>query len=339
MSTAIYVGKKGINLLGKNQDNPYDGAYIFTNKRNVTKRAMVMPPDHPAEWSSRYGSLIITQVGKEMPNGGMNEAGLVVEQTTLWQSAYSENSVLPAIGELPWMQLLLDTCSSVQEAIETASRVRIVQPMSRLHYIVCDRLKDCAIIEFLNGEMNVYRGNTLPISIMANTPYVEAVRDLEDMEEKWHIRYDDYSRNSMERLKRVATSIALPIPSNEGEHIGYLFEALQSARREDTAYSLVYDLEKLELHFLSNQYPERKVIRLKELDFSLHSSAKVIDLHQLDHGICNDRFEEYNSSMNRIVVESFFQDPVLTEAFGWTITEEMINFLASFPDLYQSGDE
>ncbi|HIW32222.1 MAG TPA: linear amide C-N hydrolase [Candidatus Paenibacillus intestinavium] len=339
MSTAIYVGKEGINLLGKNQDNPYDGAYIFTNQRNVMKRAMVMPPDHPVEWISRYGSLIVTQVGKEMPNGGMNEAGLVVEQTTLWKSTYSENIDLPAIGELPWMQLLLDTCSSVQEAIEAASKVRIVQPMSRLHYIVCDRLQDCAVIEFLNGQMNVYRGHTLPISIMANTPYVEAVRDLEDTEEKWHNGYDDYSRNSMERFKRVATSIALPIPTNEEEHIGYLFEALQAARREDTAYSLVYDLEKLELHFLSNRYQERKVIRLRELNFSLQSNAKVLDLHQSDAGVYNDRFEEYNSSINRIVVESFFRHPVLTESFGWMITEEMINFLATFPDLYQSGEK
>ncbi|WP_019638878.1 linear amide C-N hydrolase [Paenibacillus fonticola] len=339
MSTAVYICREGINLFGKNQDVPYHGAYIFTNSRNVVKRAMVLPPDHPAEWISRYGSLTVSQVGKELPNGGMNEAGLVVEQTTLWQSAYPEDSSLPAIGELPWIQLLLDTCASVQEAIEAASRIRIVQPLSRLHYMICDRSGDCAVIEFLNGQMNVYRDNTLPIPVLANTPYVEAVRDIENTREQRHNVYDDYSWNSMVRFKKAAAFIASPIPSGKGEQIEILFEALRSAQREDTVYSLVYELTKLELHFLSNRYPERKVIRLKELDFSLQSNAKVLDLHQRDGGVLNDCFEQYNSKMNRIVVDSFFRNPVLTEAFGWTITEEMINFTASFPDQYRSVEK
>lgn len=185
MSTAIYFSPEGTRLLGNNQDVPYTEAYIFTNKRCVAKEAIVQPPELPAQWISRYGSLTISQVGKELPNGGINEAGLVVEQTTLWQSTYTDDDRLPAIGELQWIQLLLDTCATVKEAEQVAYGVRIAQPMSRLHYMIADRTGDCAIFEFLDGVMYIYRGISLPFSIMTNTPYIEAVRDLEDKEERW----------------------------------------------------------------------------------------------------------------------------------------------------------
>ncbi|OPA76251.1 hypothetical protein BVG16_18830 [Paenibacillus selenitireducens] len=334
MSTAMHIGQAGINLLGKNQDVPYDGTYLFTNKRGVAKRAMVMPPDQPVEWVSRYGSITVSQVGKEMPNGGMNEAGLVVEQTTLWQSSYPESSSLPAIGELPWIQLLLDTCAVVQEAIEAASIVRIIQPMSRLHYMVADRAGQCAVIEFLHGKMNVYSGEDLPISVLANTPYLEAVKDLGDGEATMSNVDDDYCRNSMKRFAIAAATVTQPVLSKAEDPLDFMFEVLRAAEREDTAYSLVYDLEKIELHFLSNRYRERKTVRLSELDVSLDSEAMALHLQQSARGDCKDLFVAYNSSINRMIVESFFRDPVLTKAFRWTITEEMIDFVASFPDGY-----
>lgn len=83
--------------------------------------------------------MTVSQVAKEMPNGGINEAGLVVEQTTLWTSVYPEALERPAIGELQWIQLMLDTCTSVNEVIGAAGQVRIINPMSRLHYLVCDQ--------------------------------------------------------------------------------------------------------------------------------------------------------------------------------------------------------
>ena len=33
----------------------------------------------PASWVSKYGSVTFNQYGRELPTGGMNEAGLVVE--------------------------------------------------------------------------------------------------------------------------------------------------------------------------------------------------------------------------------------------------------------------
>ncbi|WP_211746200.1 linear amide C-N hydrolase [Paenibacillus sp. Marseille-Q4541] len=327
MSTSIYLNHYGVRLLGKNQDVPYDGAYFFTNRRGVAKTAMIMPPDRPMKWISKYGSVTISQVGKEMPNGGMNEVGLVVEQTTLWQSSYPEQQELPAIGELQWMQLMLDTCSTVQEVIHTAERLRIVNPLSRLHYMICDRVGECAIFEFLDGALSIYTGESLPIHVMANMPYLESIRNLEDSEIQGHDTLGDYELNSMDRFKQAVKSLRKPVAS-----AGFVFDILQSIQRQDTAFSIVYDIDHLEIHFTSNRLSDRKKISLLEFDF-VNDAQIAIDLQKsTGDGLIPI---PYSTNLNRIVIESFFRDPALTAVFGWTITEDMISFLAAFPATFQ----
>jgi penicillin V acylase-like amidase (Ntn superfamily) len=57
-------------------------------KRLQIETATVGESPNPAKWVSRYGSVTFNQYGCENPTGGMNEAGLVVEQMWLDESAY-----------------------------------------------------------------------------------------------------------------------------------------------------------------------------------------------------------------------------------------------------------
>jgi hypothetical protein len=335
MSTAIYFGQDGARLLAKNQDVPYDGVYLFTNHRGMSKKAIVPPPHRPLEWISRHGSITVSQVGKELPNGGMNEAGLVVEQTTLWESSYSETAEQPAIGELQWIQWLLDTCASVQEAREAIPSVRIAQPMSRLHYILCDRSGDCAVVEFIDGTLHWRSGDILAVPVIANTSYAEALRSMRDADANWRRACEDYQRNSMERLVKAAAYLSSPFPCKTEEQVAYSFGVLQKVQREDTAFSLVYDLTRMELHFSSSRFPGQETIRLNKLDFSPEVLPMVLDLQQHMNGACEESFTAYNTGLNRTIAEGFFRNPLLTEAFGWEISEEMIDFMASFPDYYR----
>ena len=73
-------------LMGRNLDWNNDQGLLLVNKKGVSKRAMVLDPtEKTAQWVSQYGSLTFNQYGRELPTGGMNEAGLVVE--TLWLDA------------------------------------------------------------------------------------------------------------------------------------------------------------------------------------------------------------------------------------------------------------
>ncbi|WP_419393444.1 linear amide C-N hydrolase [Cytobacillus praedii] len=330
MSTAFQINQNGEYLVCKNQDVIYNGVYLFTNQRGVRKTALMLPPTQPASWVSAYGSLTVSQIGKENPNGGINEKGLVVEQTTLWQTEYPASDVRPAVNELQWIQYLLDTCSTVQEVLEVAPSIRIDQSTSRLHYLIADKIGDHAVIEFLNGKMTIYRGE-LPLPVIVNSPYKEALKEIESGKTNWS-DCGEYQENSMQRLLTV--SKRMPEISNHIDIIDFAFEVLTSARREDTVFSLVYDINRMEVHACTNRNPERKTIKTLDFDFANGLPSQSVDLQRLRAKNVTEQFETYNTEFNHKAVNSFFRDPTLTAIFKWEISDEMVHFLACYPDSF-----
>src|SRR3954470_12271779 len=78
-------------VFGRNVDSdvPAPGMMVV-NKRGISKRALSWGTYGPgardrktAAWTSRFGSVTATAIGREFPDGGMNEAGLVIEEMTL----------------------------------------------------------------------------------------------------------------------------------------------------------------------------------------------------------------------------------------------------------------
>ncbi|WP_159882029.1 carcinine hydrolase/isopenicillin-N N-acyltransferase family protein [Paenibacillus puerhi] len=331
MSTAFHIRHSEINRVCKNQDVIYEGVYAFTNHRGMRKTALIRPPAQPACWVSVYGSLTLSQVGKDQPNGGMNEAGLVVEQTTLWQTEYPPADERPALGELAWMQYLLDTCGTVEEALEAAAAIRIDQSTSKLHYLVADRSGDLAIVEFLQGDMIVHR-EPASLPVMANTAYADAVRKRQKESREWQ---DDgeYERNSMERFRTVAD--ALQVPGEEVRSVESAFAVLAAARREDTVYSLVYDLERMELHAKLASHLRPVTIAMADFDFAKETPAQAANLQTMQADRTTVPFEPYSVDFNRDAIRSFFRDPHLTSVFKWEIPEEMIECLARYPDSFE----
>src|SRR5438067_1938354 len=74
--TTFLVG----DTVGKCYDWNMGQGLVLLNPRGLDKSAMPMSPtDRPARWHADHASLTFNQYGREMPNGGINEAGLVVE--------------------------------------------------------------------------------------------------------------------------------------------------------------------------------------------------------------------------------------------------------------------
>ncbi|WP_165921073.1 linear amide C-N hydrolase [Paenibacillus albiflavus] len=328
MSTVFHLKRNKVNWICKNQDVIYEGVHLFTNHRDLHKTALVMPPGTPAAWVSKYGSITISQVAKDQPNGGMNEAGLVVEQTTLWQSEYPTADEWPSLNELYWIQYLLDTCSTVEEALHAASNVRIDQSTTKLHYLLADASGDCAIIEFINGQMIVHHDEQLPLPVMTNTVYSKANQDIQLGIRHWFDR-DEYECNSMDRYLIVAD--ALQADTDE-VRVEDAFRILSTAKREDTVYSLVYDIHARIIYARTSRNQAIVSISLSKFDYSKQASSKAANLQKLhaDKGSC--QFEAYSAAYNRQAIHAFFRDPVLTSIFKWEITDEMIQYLAHYPD-------
>lgn len=330
MSTAFVVKSQENIWVCKNQDVIYDEVYLFTNQRNLHKTALIMPPSIPASWTSKYGSLTVSQVGKENPNGGINEAGLVIEQTTLWATQYPADNGLPVLSELQWIQYLLDTCSTVGEALEAARKIRIDQSTSQLHYLLADRTGNYAIVEFLHGQMCVH-AMPLEAPVITNSAYSDAIREFKSGKRSWS-HWDEYEKNSMDRFLCIAGAYAQS--DMYLDHPGALFKLLVSAKRKDTVFSLVYDLQQMELHVTTSKHKEGVLIRMTDFDFSNASHAQVTNL-QCRLGEQEELlFEDYSADINKEVVRSFFRDPLLTSVFQWEIPDELIHYIAHYPDSY-----
>jgi penicillin V acylase-like amidase (Ntn superfamily) len=171
--TTFVLQGDGHIYFGRNFDWFSEDGLVIINQRNIRKTAFVTPGNTPAQWTSRYGSVTFNAVGQEMPCGGMNEAGLVIEDMWLDQTRCPAADSRPAVNALEWIQYQLDNCRTVAEVVASDERLRI-DPLTipaRVHYLVCDAGGDCASIEFLDGKMVCHRGENLPCRALANDPY------------------------------------------------------------------------------------------------------------------------------------------------------------------------
>jgi hypothetical protein len=87
-------------LLAKNLDWPISDGYILVNKPGVKKNAFTN--QHPRiSWISKYGSITLNQFGKEFPLGGMNEAGLAIEELNSWGMVHHLSSWIRWFSLIP----------------------------------------------------------------------------------------------------------------------------------------------------------------------------------------------------------------------------------------------
>lgn len=156
--TTFVLKDSGKFVFGRNLDWFSDNGLVLVNKRGVKKTSLIFPPEKTTRWTSRYGSISFNQFGKELPFGGVNEKGLIVE-VMLVDGSYPDYDQRTAVNELQWVQYQLDNSSTVDEVIETDEFIRIRKVNQNLHYLVCNRSGETAVIEFGADGMTVYRGD------------------------------------------------------------------------------------------------------------------------------------------------------------------------------------
>jgi penicillin V acylase-like amidase (Ntn superfamily) len=162
-------------ILGKNYDWHIATGLLFVNKRGV-ERSGQPPRDRGKDWVSKFGSVTFNQYGRDLPAGGMNEVGLVVEVMWMNGTVFPEPDHRPAVTGTSWVQYQLDTSRSVSDVVASNAEVRISRSAAPLHYLVAERSGDVAVIEFRDGEQVVYRGTTLPVPALANDFYADALK-------------------------------------------------------------------------------------------------------------------------------------------------------------------
>ena len=255
-------------LFGRNYDFEIGYGLVMVNKRGVSKTAQT---DHPATWTSRYGSITFDQFGRDNATGGMNEKGLVVELMWLSGTRYPESDARGELGNLEWIQYQLDTASTVAEVIASDAKVRITPANAPLHFLVADANGDSAAIEFLDGKMVVHR----KANVLANDPYTESVAAMK--------------RGARDRFARASHGLA------SATDVDGAFALLDEVAQPHTQWSIVYDIPNRVIRWRTAKNRTIRGARLAAFDFSCATPVLIADVD-------SDRFAVYSLERNAALV-------------------------------------
>jgi choloylglycine hydrolase len=279
--TTFVLQGDGRVYFGRNLDWDWEDGLVVVNQRNVKKTAFVAPGHSPAKCTSKYGSVTFNQFGREKPFGGMNEAGLVVEQMMLFESRYPVPDSRPEIDMLQWIQYQLDSCSNVAEVVASDDKIRLEQPLVpvRIHYLVCDAHGDSAAIEFLEGKMVCHRGQTLPYHALANDTYEKSVVYARTRAVPAGSSERSKDAPSLLRFTYAAARAARFQPGTPSQDLEYAFETLEQVRQgKGTVWQIVYNVSGRQIHYRTQSNPQQRTLELKTLDFSCAGSVKFVDI-------------------------------------------------------------
>lgn len=328
-------------LMGHNFDWITGTGLLMVNPGGVSKASLVDSTETPVKWISKYGSVTFNQVGRDLPFGGINERGLVIEQMGLNSTIYPHKDHRPAIGACQWIQFQLDNCASIDEVIISDSLIRIVDPNSKFHYLVGDSFGKSAVIEFLDGKMVWY---TSKIPVLANSKYSESL-------ECYNNNCNTNSDRSLYNFCTAASQIVNQNNSTDTTPINYAFDILNKVSQGLlTKWSIVFDVKESKIYYKCYETPtivgERKIflrppgiakikiVDLKEFSFDCNDAVKVIDIDNSNEEQLNTYFIDYTKQINK---------EYLTKAFtfykNWgasvELNEEEMNYLAEYPESFK----
>lgn len=287
--SAFVMEAGGRFLFGRNYDFFTGTGFVMVNPRSLEKAALVPPGEAPARWVSTFGSVTFNQVAREFPMGGMNEKGLVVECLWLAETQYPSPDGRSAITELQWIQYVLDTCQTVREVLSVDGKVRILPSATRLHFLVCDRTGEMAVVEFIGGKQVAWGPDNIPVKALANAPFGESLQALKQFRKFGGVQEIPAGvQSNNERFARMAVHLRDTQPCGELDLLDRAFNLLHLSQYDGTEsptqWSIVYDPARLELRYQTRQNINRQTIIMESFNFDCTSPALARSLDPLPGG-------------------------------------------------------
>lgn len=302
--TTFFLDKNGQLVFGRNYDWITDAGMVCTNLKGLDKTSMKQGDGKTIHWISKYGSITFNQFGKELPTGGMNENGLVVEMMWADGSKYPAPDDRASLQVTQWVQYQLDNYSTVEEVVASDKIIRISNYNPPLHYLVADAGGNVATIEFLDGKMVVHRGKDLPFPVLTNSSYDQSAKTANEAKVLSGNTSFNFQDNSLQRFTKACSMVNQFQKTDVNKPVvDFAFEVLENvAQKEFTKWSIVYDLKNKKIYFKTASYPDTKSLSFSSFDFTCASGAKVIDMNQAMKGEIDKNFEPFSEKLNRTVM-------------------------------------
>lgn len=319
-SCTTFVLQDGDTLLfARNLDWFWSDGFMVVNQKGIRKTAFVLPFEKPARWTSKYGSVTFNQFSREMPFGGMNEAGLVIEQMMLFATQYPKPDDRPAVNMLQWIQYQLDNCRSVEEVIATDKTLRLELPFGkeRIHYLVCDATGDTATIEFLDGKMLAHRGKRLPVRALTNDTYQKSAEFMKPFAGLGGADPPPAGKGSLHRFARAAKCSADFESQSPAADRAYAFHHLRDvAQGKFTVWSIVYDIPNRKIYYRNRDHDRIRWFALADFDYSPDAAPVFLDINAPGEGNVAKDFERLSDKLHQSYLQGFFAKQEVREKLG-----------------------
>jgi choloylglycine hydrolase len=301
------ISRDGEVVYGQNLDwrKPFPG-YVIVNPRGLIKNVVPWKGSWPTWpnyrdgdgqfWAPRYGSVTFTCYGRDFIEGGMNEAGLIVDEASLW-AVYPPEDERPGISCPQWMQYQLDNYATIEEVIASLDDLR--PDGEGWHYLIADSTGACAVIEYLDGKPSVYRGETAPVCALTNTTYEQALSHIPmDMAFGGEIDIASGS-DSYGRFVKMAGLLRDYDPQKDGPADEYAFHILDAVSCDQTLRSVVYDARRKRVLWKTPGNPQVRWLDLEDLAFT--TPARYVDI-EAGSGNVNSLLADLSVVANRALV-------------------------------------
>jgi hypothetical protein len=151
---SFFVGSH--QIVGRNFDNASDEPhYLATTQMNGTYKALGHVVYSLTHWAV----------------DGFNERGLSINTATngeeyFWQEPYPRQ---PAVFSGHMARIVMDTCATVDEALQLIGSVRVWFPNEGLHWLIADASGKAVVVEFDLNRRMVVLDRSGPYELMTNT--------------------------------------------------------------------------------------------------------------------------------------------------------------------------
>ncbi len=254
---------------------------------------------NPLEWTSKYGSVIVTAYDVGTADG-INEKGLAVHFLYLPETKVApRDEKIPGISMTVWAQFYLDQFATVAEAVAALKtqpyQLRMaVEPTSKkpatVHLAINDASGDSAIMECINGKLLVYHSRDY--TVMTNQPTFD--KQLENLKQYRGFGGDKRlpgTHEPADRFVRGAYYVKnLPKPRTDREAVAAMLSVMRNVSApfgvadperpnvSTTIWRTVTDLNDRVLYYDSVLSPQIFWIDLKKLKFDAGEPVRKLSV-------------------------------------------------------------
>lgn len=281
-------------LLGKNFDWTFDKGHVIKNLRHIKKFAYFTHTGQPATWVSKYGSITFNQNGKEMPYGGMNEKGLVVEMLWLDETKFNITENKEYVNELEWIQYQLDNFETIEEVTAAINQLKVYPIKGKIHYILADKNGKSIIVEYLDGQPIVFEREANTCQAITNktvaysAKYIDNLNGIPKRNTSETFRYHQLEKQ-IKSLK-TASDFSEKTAFQMLEHVAIKKGSFK------TVWSIVYDIRNERITFFTHSNIKKKIINLQNLNFN--NEVSYFDLNQDSETVLDEKLKPYAASEN-----------------------------------------